>query len=196
MQVDAGKSVALLGRSGSGKSTLLSLLAGLDDIDGGAIDIGATRISSIAEPARTRFRRRHIGFVYQQFNVLPTLSVLDNVLLMLDLNGVTGLTARERAHQWLAAVGLATAADRMPDTLSGGEQQRVGIARALVHQPGLVLADEPTGNLDADTASLIAALLSDLVEQAGTTLIMATHSASLAAGCDRQLALGAKPSEH
>ena len=190
MSLAAGQSLALVGRSGSGKSTLLSLIAGLDDPDSGEIDVGDVRVSAIGEPARTLFRRRNIGFVYQQFNLLPTLNVLDNVLLMLDLNGQTGDKAEIRASEMLASVGLDGMAKRAPDTLSGGEQQRVAIARALVHRPGLLLADEPTGNLDSSNAAQVAALLARLVAESGTTLVLATHSRSLAESCGQQIEMG------
>ena len=193
MEVKAGESLALLGRSGSGKSTLLALLAGLDSVDSGEIFLGTFDIARAREPALTRFRRRHIGFVYQSFNLLPTLSVLDNVRLMLDLNGVSGREAIDRASTALADVGLDAASHRRPDTLSGGEQQRVAIARALVHRPGLILADEPTGNLDAGTADDVATLLTSLVRDSGMTLVMATHSPTLASACQRQLTLAATP---
>ncbi|MEO1037396.1 MAG: ABC transporter ATP-binding protein [Pseudomonadota bacterium] len=189
LTVDPGQSMALLGRSGSGKSTLLNLLAGLDDVDTGDVLLGDFSIARAPEPSRTRFRRHNIGFVYQSFNLLPTLSVADNVRLMLDLIGVQGQAARQSTAAVLSSVGLLDAADRYPDTLSGGEQQRVAIARALVHQPGLILADEPTGNLDAENADRVADLLLRLVAERGCTLILATHSGRLAERCQQQLDL-------
>ncbi|MEM1261467.1 MAG: ABC transporter ATP-binding protein [Pseudomonadota bacterium] len=187
LNVAAGESVALLGRSGSGKSTLLNVVAGLDNVDGGQVLIGDFAISDDREPERTMFRAKNIGFVFQSFNLLPTLSVRDNIHLMLDLAGCEVQDASSRIDDALASVGLSDAASCRPDTLSGGEQQRVAIARALVHQPGLILADEPTGNLDSRNADRIADLLLERVRRSAATLMLATHSHALAARCDRQV---------
>ncbi len=186
----AGTSTALLGRSGTGKSTLLNLIAGLDDVDSGTIRLGDVAMTAIQEPEKTRFRRRSIGFVYQTFNLLPTLSVAGNILLVIELNGTKGAPARRRVAELLDAVDLAGAGERYPDTLSGGEQQRVALARALAHRPPLILADEPTGNLDATNADRCAELLMDRVRADNVTLIVATHSRRLAANCDQVIDLG------
>jgi putative ABC transport system ATP-binding protein len=180
-----GETVALMGRSGSGKSTLLNLICGIDRPDAGAIDIDGERITSMPERQRTLFRRRHLGFVYQFFNLIPTLDVEENVRLPLELNGVRGAAARARSLAMLAEVGLGDRPHRAPDSLSGGEQQRVAIARALVHEPSLVLADEPTGNLDDESAESAMALLQSLVTARGGTLLIATHARAVASRADR-----------
>jgi putative ABC transport system ATP-binding protein len=192
-EVDAtfrrGESVALRGRSGSGKSTLLNLISGIDTPDSGSIEIAGEDVTAMSERDRTLYRREHIGFVYQAFNLVPTLSVADNVRLVLELNGVDAADASQRIERLLEAVGLADRADSYPDVLSGGEQQRVAIARALAHRPTLILADEPTGNLDDDTADRVLQLLDRLVRQQGGTMLIATHSATVAAFCDRVIEL-------
>lgn len=182
--VAAGEWVALLGRSGSGKSTLLNLIAGLEKPGAGALDVAGVRINALSENDRTLFRRRHIGFVYQSFNLLPTLTVLENVALAAELNGCGAAEAHAKSRLLLADVGLAGLGERYPDRLSGGEQQRVAIARALVHEPRLLLADEPTGNLDSATGVQILDLL-DLTRQRGHTLLIATHSREVADRADR-----------
>ena len=179
-----GQWVALLGQSGSGKSTLLHLIAGLDRPHGGSIEVGGVRIDALSERDRALFRRRHVGFVYQSFNLLPTLTVLENVALVAELNGHGSRDARERSSALLADVGLAGMGHRYPDRLSGGEQQRVAIARALIHEPWLLLADEPTGNLDAATGERILELLDTTVRGRGHTLLIATHSRDVAARAD------------
>lgn len=189
LDVATGQTVALRGRSGSGKSTLLNLISGIDIADAGDIEVGGKSITGMTETERTLYRREHIGFVYQAFNLVPTLTVANNVRLVLELNGVPRDRADIRIGELLEAVGLGNRADSYPDVLSGGEQQRVAIARALSHEPPLVLADEPTGNLDDATASAILALLDRLVRQAGKTMIIATHSAAVAANSDRVLEL-------
>lgn len=171
-----GAFVVLLGKSGSGKSTLLNLVGGIDVPSSGTVLIGGHDITTLDEQARTLFRRQHIGFVFQFFNLLPTLTVLENVLLPLELNGRMDAASRGYAHYLLEQVGLADRAATYPDKLSGGEQQRIAIARALVHDPLLVLADEPTGNLDVDTSRQVLALLDRLTRQAGKNLLMVTHS--------------------
>lgn len=185
----AGETVALRGRSGSGKSTLLNLISGIDAPDSGRIEIAGLDITAMSERDRTLFRRVHIGFVYQAFNLVPTLTVADNIRLVLELNNVEEAYASLRIEELLAAVGLANRSASYPDVLSGGEQQRVAIARALAHRPRIVLADEPTGNLDDSTAADVLTLLDDLVRQQGGTMIVATHSAKVAAFCDRVLEL-------
>lgn len=175
-EIRDGEFVAIVGRSGSGKSTLLNLISGIDAPDAGEIVFDGVAVSQLHEPERTLFRRRHVGFVYQFFNLIPTLNVEENVRLALELDGVRGEPARRRARELLDQVGLGTRLRSATDVLSGGEQQRVAIARALVHKPRLLLADEPTGNLDEENAGQIQALLSDLVRQRGSTLILATHA--------------------
>jgi putative ABC transport system ATP-binding protein len=188
-QVRPGERVAIMGRSGSGKSTLLNLISGVDRADSGTVSVDGLEVTALAEPARTLFRRRHIGFVYQFFNLIPTLDVAENVRLVLELNGVRGQAARTRTLAALAAVGLGERAHSAVDTLSGGEQQRVAIARALVHAPSLLLADEPTGNLDDETAREVLPVLLSLTRTRGTTLLMVTHDEALAASADRVLEL-------
>jgi putative ABC transport system ATP-binding protein len=182
---DRGEFVALLGRSGSGKSTLLNVISGIDRADGGQVWIGGQELTSMNERDRTLFRRKHIGFVFQFFNLIPTLTVLENVTLPVELNGAPSKDARRQAEPLLDAVGLLDRASTYPDKLSGGEQQRIAIARALVHDPELLLADEPTGNLDENTGESVLALLDRLTRQAGKNLIMVTHNAESAAWADR-----------
>ena len=172
---------ALLGQSGSGKSTLLHLISGLDAPDAGEIWIGDRRIDVLSETQRTLLRRRQIGIVFQAFDLIPTLNVIDNVLLGLDLDGRRDRVAIERGAQLLERVGLGDRAHSAPDLLSGGEQQRVAIARALVHRPALVLADEPTGNLDATTGAAVLDLIDELTAAEGAALLMVTHSEIAAA---------------
>ena len=178
--IASGERVAILGPSGSGKSTLLNLISGIDLPDEGTVRIGDVDLTSLPERERTLFRRAHVGFVFQFYNLLPTLTVLENLLLPLELTGEVGPAEEARARDLLERVGLVDRADTFPDRLSGGEQQRVALARALVHRPGLVLADEPTGNLDEDTGEEVADLLDELVTSQGGTLIVVTHSRSLA----------------
>jgi len=188
-QVASGETVAVIGRSGSGKSTLLNLVSGIDRADGGTVLVDGHDVTAMGEPARTLFRRAHIGFVYQFFNLIPTLDVLENVRLVLELNGVRGREARERSHAALADVGLAGRAHSAVDRLSGGEQQRVAIARALVHAPRLLLADEPTGNLDEQSARELLPVLLSQSRERGATLLVATHDETLARAADRVLEL-------
>jgi putative ABC transport system ATP-binding protein len=183
--IEAGERVAILGPSGSGKSTLLNLVSGIDLPDSGTVRVGGTDIGSLAERDRTLFRRERVGFVFQFFNLMPTLTVLENLLLPLELTG--SADGEARARELLDAVGLGDRAGAFPDRLSGGEQQRVAIARALIHGPDLLLADEPTGNLDEDTSEIVVRLLDELVREAGTTLIVVTHSRELASRMDRVL---------
>jgi putative ABC transport system ATP-binding protein len=188
-QVAAGEMVALVGRSGSGKSTLLNLISGIDRADGGYIEFDGRRVSALGEPERTLFRRRHVGFVYQLFNLLPTLDVEENVRLVLELNGVHGRRARAKSETLLAEVGLGERLHSSVDVLSGGEQQRVAIARALVHEPALLLADEPTGNLDQQSARELLPLLRELAQRRRAALVIATHDPALARDADRTLEL-------
>jgi putative ABC transport system ATP-binding protein len=184
-EVRPGECIALLGQSGSGKSTLLNLIAGLDLPETGGIVIAGQDLARMAERERTLFRRRHIGFVYQFFNLIPTLTVLENIALPAELNGSGAAEARRRAAALLEEVGLGTRGDSFPDTLSGGEQQRVALARALVHDPQLILGDEPTGNLDSVTGLQILDLLDRSCRQRGKTLLLATHSSEVAERADR-----------
>jgi putative ABC transport system ATP-binding protein len=180
-----GEFVALLGRSGSGKSTLLNLMSGIDRPDAGQVWVAGQELTALNEQERTLFRRRHIGFIFQFFNLIPTLNVMENVTLPLELEGASVRAACTAAAPLLDAVGLLDRANAAPDRLSGGEQQRIAIARALIHDPFLVLADEPTGNLDEDTGRAVLALLDRLTRQAGKNLLMVTHSAESAALADR-----------
>lgn len=184
-----GEAVALRGRSGSGKSTLLNLVSGIDLPDSGEVVIDGVNITALTERERTLYRRKHIGFVYQAFNLVPTLSVADNVRLVLELNGAGKHEAAVRVGEMLDAVGLADRAESFPDLLSGGEQQRVAIARALAHRPTLLLADEPTGNLDDASAELVLEQLGRLVRQTGGTMLIATHSSTVASICHRSIEL-------
>lgn len=189
LQLEAGERVALLGSSGSGKSTLLNLLGGIDQPGSGSIQLSGQAMDSMAEPERTLFRRRHIGFVYQQFNLIPTLTVAENMALPLELLGLTRSQRQEKVNGWLGDIGLAGRGDRFPDQLSGGEQQRVAIARALIHEPELVLADEPTGNLDAATGGKVLELLFGLARDRRQTLLVVTHSQAVAEKADRVVVL-------
>lgn len=184
-ELAAGESVALLGRSGSGKSTLLNLIGGIDRPDAGEVVIDGVSLGRLSERERTLFRRRHIGFVYQFFNLIPTLTAAENVRLPAELNGRSSAQAAAAALRMLEAVGLADRAAAFPERLSGGEQQRIAIARALVHEPLLVLADEPTGNLDSETGQQVTDLLRRMVGEAGRTLVVVTHSPEVAAEADR-----------
>jgi putative ABC transport system ATP-binding protein len=187
--IGSAEIVAIMGRSGSGKSTLLNLISGIDRPDGGTVHIDGREVSALGEPARTLFRRAHVGFVYQFFNLIPTLDVAENVRLVLELNGVRGAQARARSLAVLEAVGLRARAHSAVEELSGGEQQRVAIARALVHRPRLLLADEPTGNLDDETAGEVVPLLLSLARAHGATLLIVTHDEALAGRADRVLEL-------
>ena len=188
-QVPQGEIAALLGASGSGKTTLLNLLSGIDTPDGGSVHIDGADIHALGEPQRTLFRRRHIGFVFQFFNLIPTLTVGENIALPMELTGTQPQIAQERVEALLDQVGLSRMADRYPETLSGGEQQRTAVARALSHRPKLLLADEPTGNLDEVTGRQVISLLTDLVRDQRTTLVVVTHSHAVADAADRVLHL-------
>ena len=188
-EINRGEFIVLLGRSGSGKSTLLNLISGIDVPTTGRVVRGGIDVTQASEQSRTLFRRQHIGFVFQSFNLLPTLTVAENLLLPLELSGILTEDETERALNILEEVGLCDPAARFPDRLSGGEQQRVAIARALAHDPRLILADEPTGNLDYQTAEQVLGLIDRLVRQAGKTTLMVTHDRSLIDLADRVLTL-------
>ena len=191
LELSRGEYVAITGESGVGKSTLLNLIAGLDEPDQGSIAIDGTAVNALDDLQRTLLRRSRIGFVFQAFHLLPHLSVAHNVALPLALNGLPSDRSATRVAEMLAAVGLSQAAASFPRELSGGEMQRVAIARALVHRPSLVLADEPTGNLDQETATQVLALLREQVKREGGAGILVTHSALAAATADRVLTLTA-----
>ncbi len=180
-----GEFIVLLGKSGSGKSTLLNLMSGIDTPSSGEVIIDGYRLGEMNEQQRTLFRRENIGFIFQFYNLVPTLTVLENLLLPLELNGRTAAKDRGRALELLEQVGLADRRNAYPDKLSGGEQQRIAVARALVHDPPLVLADEPTGNLDTDTGKQVLTLLDTLTRQAGKNLLMVTHSRDVVGMADR-----------
>ncbi len=187
LSVFPGESVAILGQSGAGKSTLLGLLAGLDEPSGGELSLFGHSLATLDEDGRARLRAGRVGFVFQNFQLLPTLTALENVLLPLELSPLPDAT--RRAKEWLARVGLGERLDHLPKQLSGGEQQRVALARAFVTGAELVFADEPTGNLDRTTGARIIELLFQLNSEAGTTLILVTHDHALARRCDRCLSL-------
>ena len=189
LNVARGEIVAILGKSGSGKTTLLNLISGIDRVDEGEIYLEDLRVTGLSERAWTLFRRQRVGFIFQFFNLIPTLSVWENITLPLELNALTSTADFERAERLLDNVGLLDRKAAFPDRLSGGEQQRVAIARALVHDPALVLADEPTGNLDEDTGRHVLELLERLTRQAGKSMLLVTHSSEAAAIADRVFAL-------
>ena len=184
-----GEFVAILGKSGSGKTTLLNLISGIDRVDEGSIFIDGKNLTGFTDKDWTLFRRRNIGFIFQFFNLIPTLTVWENVTLPLDLNGKLDREGAQQAEGLLREVGLYNRKDTYPDRLSGGEQQRVAIARALVHDPLLVLADEPTGNLDEQTGQQVLDLLDRLTRRAGKNLVLVTHNPEAAAYADRTLYL-------
>jgi len=180
-----GQFSVILGKSGSGKSTILNLIGGIDLPDSGSISIGDSQITPMSDRDRTLFRRKNIGFVFQFFNLIPTLTVLENVCLISELDKKDKKETIDRSIGILDQVGLADRQNTMPDRLSGGEQQRVAIARALAHDPPIILADEPTGNLDEKTGHITMELLNDLIKNSGKTLIIATHSADVLKYADR-----------
>ena len=182
-----GESVAIVGASGSGKTTLLGILAGLDRPSSGSVVLAGERLDALDEEARARLRRRRVGFVFQNFHLLPALNAEENVMLPLDLEGRAD--ARERAGEALARVGLGARRHHYPAQLSGGEQQRVALARAFVHAPDILFADEPTGNLDQRTGLAISDLLFALNREHGTTLVLVTHDPALASRCARRVSL-------
>lgn len=189
LEVEPGEQVAVLGESGIGKSTLLNVIAGLEPVDAGSIAYDGLEIAALSDDAATRLRREHFGFVFQAFHLLPHLSVEQNVGLPLLLRGRAAADIRARARALLGAVGLGGREDALPRELSGGELQRVAIARALVGEPKLVLADEPTGNLDPDNARQVLEILRGQVKRHGAAGILVTHSEAAAATCDRRYRL-------
>ncbi|MFM5875276.1 ABC transporter ATP-binding protein [Aeromonas veronii] len=189
LQVNSGETVALVGASGSGKSTLLGLLAGLDMPSQGDIEILGKSLAELDEEGRARLRAEQIGFVFQSFLLLPTMTALENVMLPAELRGERD--CEPRARELLAAVGLGERLHHLPPRLSGGEQQRVAIARAFMTRPSLLLADEPTGNLDSKTGEKVIELLFELNRKHGTTLVVVTHDHQLAERCQRQLVMTA-----
>ena len=188
LEVAAGERIAITGPSGSGKTTLLLVLTGLETPSAGRVVIDGAALETLDDDARADLRRDRLGIVFQSFHLVPALSAVQNVALPLDIAGHRD--AAPRAVDMLAAVGLADRASHYPSQLSGGEQQRVAIARAMVHGPSLLVADEPTGNLDTATGESIVQLLFELEERSGTTLLLVTHDVALAARCDRTLVLG------
>ena len=189
LELSRGEYIAVMGESGVGKSTLLNLIAGLDRADEGSVELDGTNLCALDDDALTRLRRERIGFVFQAFHVLPYLSVYRNVALPLVLNGTSAGETRRRTMEMLEAVALADRAGSQPRELSGGELQRIAIARALVHCPGLVLADEPTGNLDADTGGQVLRLLRERIVSGNAAGILVTHSQAAASSADRVLTL-------
>jgi putative ABC transport system ATP-binding protein len=193
LEIGCGEFVVLLGKSGSGKSTLLNLIGGIDSLTAGDVQVDGKSITQMSDTERTLFRRNHIGFIFQAFNLIPTLSVLENVMLPLELAAKTFKPSNhqtsKRATDLIEQVGLTHRINAFPDRLSGGEQQRVAIARALVNNPLVVLADEPTGNLDADTGQAVLELLDTLTRKAGKNLVMVTHSEEVVGVADRVLRL-------
>jgi putative ABC transport system ATP-binding protein len=187
--VAGGEMLAIMGRSGSGKSTLLTLLGGVDVPTSGQVLLEGTDLATLTDEQRTLIRRRRIGFVFQAFNLLPILTAEENVSLPLELDGVSFAEARDRAARSLELVGLTARRTHLPGKLSGGEQQRVAIARALVIEPAILLADEPTGNLDSNTGKRITAVLRELVDQHGQTIVMVTHDPAVAEQADREIHL-------
>ena len=182
---ERGEFVCITGRSGTGKSTLLNLISGIDLPDRGRVGVDGEDITRMSDRERTLLRRRRIGFVFQFFNLIPTLNVEENLRLPLELNARKGSEWDRRVHGLLEKVGLKERASSAPENLSGGEQQRVAIARAMVHRPDLLLADEPTGNLDQETGRTVLDLLASMSREAGATLLMVTHSSEAAAYADR-----------
>jgi putative ABC transport system ATP-binding protein len=197
VEFQRGEIDAIRGRSGSGKTTLLNLIAGIDEPTAGLIRVNGAELSQMSPEDRARHRRSSIGFIFQFFNLIPTLTVLENVSLPAELSGKSLEQAEDRARSLLEAVGLGDRERDFPDRLSGGEQQRVAIARALAERPDLILADEPTGNLDPATGEQVLTLLEDLVREHQVTLILATHSHQISESADRQFEIeGGRLVEH
>jgi putative ABC transport system ATP-binding protein len=183
--IQRGELVSLLGKSGSGKTTLLNIISGIEYPDSGDIFVDEIRLTGLKEGERTLFRRKHIGFIFQFFNLIPTLNVWDNLVLPLELNGMMDSNGESFARSLINEVGLANRLEAYPEQLSGGEKQRLAIARALVHDPDIILADEPTGNLDEETGQVILKLLDNMARGFGKTLILVTHSPEAASIADR-----------
>ena len=186
LQVERGEMIAIVGPSGSGKTTLLNCLSGLDVFDGGQVVIDGQDLSKMSDRARTHYRSRNMGFVFQAFNLLPVLSAAENVEIPLLLQGVGTKDSRRRALEMLETLGLAHRANHRPDQLSGGEQQRVAVARALIHKPAVVWADEPTGNLDSEVTNVIVELLVRM-NQSGQTIVLVTHNPQVAERTQRTI---------
>ncbi|HEU4617480.1 MAG TPA: ABC transporter ATP-binding protein [Gammaproteobacteria bacterium] len=189
LSISRGEFLVLIGRSGSGKSTLLKLVGALDAPDSGVIEFGPLRLDEMGERERSAFRRRRMGFVFQFFNLIPTLTAAENIELPLALNGLAKSEIERRTASLLEELGLAGCGGRFPEELSGGEQQRVAIARAVAHEPEIVLADEPTGNLDLETAERVLQLLDSTCRKRGATLVMATHGREVIGLADRVLTI-------
>jgi putative ABC transport system ATP-binding protein len=189
IDIDAGEMVAIVGPSGSGKSTLMHLIGCLDTPDGGSVQIAGRRVDDLKGAALTRVRSTEIGFIFQGFNLIPTMSAVDNVALAAEYAGTPRRQALRRAGELLEMVGLADRGKHLPSELSGGQQQRVAIARALVNQPGIVLGDEPTGDLDTATSDEIVALMRRINLETGTTFVLVTHNPEVAAACDRTISM-------
>jgi putative ABC transport system ATP-binding protein len=189
LDIERGEMLAVVGPSGSGKTTLLNCLSGLDRFDGGNVTVEGVDLAQMSDRERTAYRGRHMGFVFQAFNLLPVLTAVENVEVPLLLQGIGGREARRRALDMLETLGLANRAQHRPDSLSGGEQQRVAVARAVARRPTLLLADEPTGNLDSATGKQIIDLLVALNRNLGSTLVLVTHDPALAALADRVITL-------
>ena len=187
LKIEKGEIIILLGKSGSGKSTLLNIISGIDTPDEGSVTIVGTDITKLSEKERTLVRRNKIGFIFQFFNLIPTLTVYENLKLPLELTGAENQD--ERINSLLSEVGLSDRSNSYPDKLSGGEQQRIAIARALIHNPDIILADEPTGNLDYETGLQIVDLLDRVVKQKGKTMIMVTHSKDVMGLADKVYSL-------
>jgi lipoprotein-releasing system ATP-binding protein len=185
LQVDAGEMIAIVGASGVGKSTMLHVLGGLDSLDAGTLEIGGVKIDSMDDEQRVAFRNQRVGFVFQFHHLLPEFSAIENVEMPLLIGGVPPAARRQRAAAILERVGLTGRLEHLPGALSGGEQQRVAIARALVTEPALLLADEPTGNLDEDTSRDIQGLIRAMHAEQKLTSVIVTHNPAVAAGCDR-----------
>lgn len=188
-ELGAGESLAILGPSGSGKTTLLGLCAGLDRPSGGDVIVAGEAIGAMNEDERARVRNEHVGFVFQNFQLVPTLTALENVLVPLELRGAGGPAAEQKAVELLTRVGLGQRTDHYPVQLSGGEQQRVALARAFINEPKILFCDEPTGNLDGATANTVQELIFGLNHEKGTTLVMVTHDLELAKLCGNVLRL-------
>jgi lipoprotein-releasing system ATP-binding protein len=189
LSLAAGERVAIVGRSGSGKSSLLHVLAGLDDVNQGQIFVAGEPMAAASNDARTALRRKYMGFVYQQHHLLPEFSALENVALPLRLNGLSQTIAEQQSRKLLDRIGMGARVEHLPGELSGGERQRVAVARALIHQPKLVMADEPTGNLDTTSAAELMALMVELSESSGVAFLVVTHDPSMLHQFDRVLTL-------